>query len=181
MKSKKRNIDKFLQTYIPSPSTDDMEADGARVLRRLKAERRNAPSGSSPSSSEGDSLVKVSRPWWQPVAAAVLIGIVGIGLYAAQRSGLLQAIFPVQRVSPPQAVRPTAPESDAFGESSSRDHASRSDYSWIDEAGGGAFQRGNSHRSRCADSRRSKYGRGRGTTEVRCGVRASSSHESTSR
>ena len=104
MNPKKKNIEEFLETYVPSPSSEDMEADGARVLRRLKSERRNAPSGNSSS--------PASRAWWQPVAAAVLIAIVGIGLYAAQRSGFLPAIFPVQRESSPQVV-PSAAQSPA--------------------------------------------------------------------
>ena len=84
------------------PFIENMEADGARVVRRLKSERRNAPSENSSAS-----LVKVSRAWWQPVAAAVLIATVGIGLYAAaQRSDFMAAIFG-ERVSPPEAVPPT--------------------------------------------------------------------------
>jgi uncharacterized protein (TIGR03435 family) len=108
MNPKKKDIDRFLETYVPAPSIEEMETDSARVLRRLKSENRPASSGNSSSSSQGDSVIKVSRAWWQPVAAAVLIGIVAIGAYAIYRRGLLPAILPVQRVSPPQAVLSTA-------------------------------------------------------------------------
>src|SRR6185295_3711479 len=50
------------------------------------------------------------RPRYRPhfaVAAAMLIATMGIGLYAAQRSGFWPAIFPFQWESSPQAVLPT--------------------------------------------------------------------------
>jgi uncharacterized protein (TIGR03435 family) len=109
MNPKKKDIDRFLETYIPSPSIEDMETDSARVLRRLKSENRPVSSGSSSSTPQGDSVMKVSRAWWQPAAAAVLIATVGIGLYAAQRSGFFspRQVVPPTAQSPAPSVKPS--------------------------------------------------------------------------
>ena len=65
----------------PDDIIDDREADGVRVPHRLRS------------------------AWWKPVAAAVLIGMVAIGVYA----------FRVQRASTPKVALPAA-QSSAPGE-----------------------------------------------------------------
>jgi uncharacterized protein (TIGR03435 family) len=66
----------------PDDIIDDMEADGVRVPHRLKSVR------------------------WQPVAAAALIGMVAIGVYA----------FRAQRASTPKVALPAAPSVKAAAE-----------------------------------------------------------------
>ena len=63
----------------PDDIIDDREADGVRVPHRLRS------------------------AWWKPVAAAVLIGMVAIGVYA----------FRVQRASTPKVALPAAQSSAA--------------------------------------------------------------------
>src|SRR5204863_1486531 len=65
----------------PDDLIDDMKADGVRVPHRLRS------------------------AWWKPVAAAVLIGMVAIGVYALR----------VQRASTPKVALPAA-QSSATGE-----------------------------------------------------------------
>lgn len=92
----RKDIDKFLKTYIPSPSIFEMEADGDRVLRRLASEQQRE--GRMQETTREQSTGSRPRIGLRFVVAAALILTVAIGVYA----------FRAQRVSPPQVVPPTA-------------------------------------------------------------------------
>jgi uncharacterized protein (TIGR03435 family) len=82
MNSKKNDIDRFLETYIPSPLDEDMEEDGARVLHRLKSERRNAPVVNSYSTDSANT----SRLWLPLVAALAVVLVVFLGILAVRNT-----------------------------------------------------------------------------------------------
>src|SRR4030095_8453862 len=101
MKKHDENLRDVFDRLMPPAAPGALEDAAARVLRRLREGRHHEAIREQPA---------VSRLRYGPrftVAAGVLIGMVGIGLYAAQRSGFLPAVFPVQREAPPQGVLPT--------------------------------------------------------------------------
>jgi uncharacterized protein (TIGR03435 family) len=92
MKKHDENLRDVFDRHMPPAAPGTLEDAAARVLRRLRAGRHHEPIEEQPA---------VSRLRYGPrfaVAAAVLIGMVGMGLYA---------IFPVQQGSPLEAMPPT--------------------------------------------------------------------------
>ena len=100
MKRHDDNLRDVFDRLMPTAPTGALEDAAGRVLRRLREGRHHEAMKEQPA---------VSRPriGFRFAVAAVLILTVAIGVYAAYRSGLLPAIFPVQRESSPQVVLPT--------------------------------------------------------------------------
>lgn len=108
MKESRKSIERIMQTELTRVSDSELDGIGERMLHKL---HHSNPSDILDDSGKGSAPMKASRTRWQPVAAAVLIGIAGLGLYAAQRSGF----FSPRRVAPPTAPSP-APSEKAVAE-----------------------------------------------------------------
>jgi uncharacterized protein (TIGR03435 family) len=99
MKRHDENLRDVFDRHMPPAAPGALEDAAARVLQRLREGRHYEAVREQPA---------VSRLRYRPrfaVAATVLIAMVGVGLYAAQLSNFLPAIFSFQRVSSSQVAR----------------------------------------------------------------------------
>jgi uncharacterized protein (TIGR03435 family) len=81
MKPDKKNVEQFLDRYLPSASKEEMEADGARVLQQLRSEAD--PQSEAASERTADPVFRhTGRAWWQlpPIRAAA--ALVFLALFA---------------------------------------------------------------------------------------------------
>lgn len=100
MNESRRTIERILQAEPTRVSDGELDGIGERMLYKL----HHSNPGDIIDDREAE--MKVSRVWWQPLAAAVLIGMVAIGGYALR----------VQRASTPKVALPAAPSVKAAAE-----------------------------------------------------------------
>src|SRR5688572_29865120 len=101
MKRPDENLRDVFDRLMPPAAPGALDDAAARVLRQLREGRHHEAIKEQPAVSRLRSRFHFS------VAAAVLIGMVAIGLYAAQRSGLLSAFLSTQNTNTPR-VAPSA-------------------------------------------------------------------------
>ena len=104
MKASRRTIKRILQTEPTRVSDGELDGIGERMLYKLH--HSNPDDIIDDREADGVRVPhRLRSAWWKPVAAAVLIGMVAIGVYA----------FRVQRASTPKVALPAA-QSSAPGE-----------------------------------------------------------------
>src|SRR6266542_271656 len=97
MKPDLKNVDDFVNRYLPSAPTEEMESDAARVLQRLRSMADQA--GECGDDERVAELESVSAPRWPRmavlgIAAAVLLAVIATTGVWRQSTGIERADTP---------------------------------------------------------------------------------------